>query len=109
MPPSAPVDDDAPLRTSLQRALERRGFRVFAAESLKEGYNLAHSIKPEYAVIDLRLEDGSGIELVKRLREIHPKVPDRDPDRLRQHRHRGGGGEGRVRSTIWPSRPTPTT
>ena len=53
--------------------MERRGFRVFGAESLKEGFNLAHTIRPEYAVVDLRLEDGSGIELVKRLRELHPK------------------------------------
>ena len=68
------VDDDAPLRRSLQRALERRGFMVYAADSLKAGINLAHSVKPEYAVIDLRLEDGSGIELVRRLRELHPKV-----------------------------------
>jgi two-component system response regulator RegA len=66
-------DDDAPLRQSLQRAMERRGFRVFPAESLKDGYNLAHTIRPEYAVVDLRLEDGSGIELVRRLRELHPK------------------------------------
>jgi two-component system response regulator RegA len=66
-------DDDAPLRKSLQRAMERRGFRVFASESLKEGVSLAHTIRPEYAVVDLRLEDGSGIELVKRLRELHPK------------------------------------
>src|SRR4051794_9198247 len=68
------VDDDAPLRRSLQRALERRGFEVYAADSLKAGINLAHSVKPEYAVIDLRLEDGSGIDLVRRLRELHPKV-----------------------------------
>jgi two-component system response regulator RegA len=68
------VDDDAPLRRSLQRAMERRGFRVFAGDSLKEGLNLAHTVSPEYAVIDLRLEDGSGIDLVKRLRELHPKV-----------------------------------
>jgi two-component system response regulator RegA len=67
-------DDDAPLRRTLQRALERRGFRVLAAESLKEGLNLAHTIRPDYAVVDLRLEDGSGIELVKRLRELHPRV-----------------------------------
>ncbi len=66
-------DDDAPLRKSLQRAMERRGFRVYASESLKDGVNLAHTIRPEYAVVDLRLEDGSGIELVKRLRELHPK------------------------------------
>ena len=68
------VDDDAPLRRSLQRALERRGFRVAAAESLKEGLSVAHTVRPDFAVIDLRLEDGSGIELVKRLRELHPKV-----------------------------------
>src|ERR687897_471961 len=68
------VDDDAPLRRSLQRALERRDFQVYSADSLKAGLNLAHSVKPDYAVVDLRLEDGSGIELVKRLRELHPKV-----------------------------------
>ena len=68
------VDDDAPLRRSLQRALERRNFQVYAADSLKAGLNLAHSVKPDYAVVDLRLEDGSGIELVKRLRELYPKV-----------------------------------
>jgi two-component system response regulator RegA len=68
------VDDDAPLRRSLQRALERRGFTVYAAEGLQGGLNLAHSVKPQYAVIDLRLEDGSGLELVRRLRELHQKV-----------------------------------
>jgi two-component system response regulator RegA len=68
------VDDDAPLRRSLQRALERRGFRVFTGESYREGLNLVHSVKLQYAVIDLRLEDGSGIELVRRLREIHGKA-----------------------------------
>ena len=68
------VDDDAPLRRSLQRALERREFQVYSADSLRAGLNLAHSVKPDYAVVDLRLEDGSGIELVKRLRELHPKV-----------------------------------
>jgi len=68
------VDDDAPLRRSLQRALERRGFAVVAAEGLKEAMTLAQSVKPEYAVVDLRLEDGSGIDLVRRLREQHPKA-----------------------------------
>ena len=68
------VDDDAPLRRSLQRALERRGFGVVAAESVKEGMALAGSIRPDYAVVDLRLEDGSGIDLVRRLRDLHPRV-----------------------------------
>ena len=68
------VDDDGPFRRSLERAVERRGFRVRSAESLREGLNLAHTVRPDYAVIDLRLEDGSGIDLVKRLRELHPKT-----------------------------------
>jgi two-component system response regulator RegA len=68
------VDDDAPHRHSLQRALERRGFQVCPADNLKAGTALAHSVKPEYAVIELRLEDGSGIELLQRLRELHPNV-----------------------------------
>jgi hypothetical protein len=37
------VDDDAPLRRSLQRAMERRGFQVYAAESLQAGLTLAHT------------------------------------------------------------------
>ncbi|MEO1189518.1 MAG: ActR/PrrA/RegA family redox response regulator transcription factor [Pseudomonadota bacterium] len=68
------IDDDAPLRRTLQKAMEKRGFVVYSGGSLKEGLNLAHTIRPDHAVLDLRLEDGSGIELVKRLRELHPKV-----------------------------------
>ena len=68
------VDDDAPLRRSLQRAMERRGFQVFSAESVQAGLALAHTVKPEYAVIDLRLEDGSGLDLVRKLRELHPRA-----------------------------------
>lgn len=68
------VDDDAPLRRSLQRALERRGFNVAAAESLREGINLAFALRPRFAVVDLRLEDGSGIDLVRRLLDLHPDV-----------------------------------
>ena len=68
------VDDDAPLRRSLQRAMERRGFVVYAAESCRPASTSPHSVKPEYAVVDLRLEDGSGLDLVRRLRELHPRV-----------------------------------
>ncbi|MEZ5848161.1 MAG: ActR/PrrA/RegA family redox response regulator transcription factor [Geminicoccaceae bacterium] len=68
------VDDDTPLLRSLERAMDRRGFDVATASGFREGMNLAHSTRPDFAVIDLRLEDGSGIELVKRLRELHPQV-----------------------------------
>ena len=63
------VDDDAPLRMRLARAMETRGFTVTAAESVAEGVELAMENSPAYAVIDLRLEDGNGFEVVQAIQE----------------------------------------
>jgi two-component system, response regulator RegA len=68
------VDDDAPLRRAMGRALERRGFVVTVAESLRQAEAVAPEVKARYAVLDLRLEDGSGLELVGTLRAIQPEV-----------------------------------
>ncbi len=68
------IDDDAPLRRTLERALARRGFIVHPAAGMREALSIAHQLRPDFAVVDLRLEDGSGLELVRRLREIHPKI-----------------------------------
>ena len=68
------VDDDAPLRRSLARALERRGFHVLAAEGLAEARDHAHAHRPEFAVLDMRLTEGSGLDLVRTLRELRPEV-----------------------------------
>jgi two-component system, response regulator RegA len=68
------VDDDAPLRRSLARALERRGFEVLAAESAVEARDVATEARPDYAVLDLRLAEGSGLDLVGLLRELRPEV-----------------------------------
>jgi two-component system, response regulator RegA len=68
------VDDDAPLRRSLSRALERRGFDVLSAESLAEARALASEHRPEFAVLDLRLTEGSGLDLVRLLRELRPEI-----------------------------------
>jgi len=68
------IDDDAPLRRMLERALGRRGFCVYTAGSFREAVPLAQSLKPEFAVVDLRLEDGHGLELVRKLREIRPNM-----------------------------------
>ena len=68
------VDDDAPLRRSLARALERRGFHVLAAEGLAEARDHAQAHKPEFAVLDMRLTEGSGLDLVRTLRELRPEV-----------------------------------
>src|SRR3546814_8877474 len=66
------VDDDAPLRTRLSRAMERRGFTVIAVESVREGLAAARATPPAYAIIDLRLADGSGLDVVGALRDARP-------------------------------------
>ncbi|MGB0551601.1 MAG: ActR/PrrA/RegA family redox response regulator transcription factor [Alphaproteobacteria bacterium] len=66
------VDDDAPLRTRLVRAMESRGFTVTAAENVADGIELAVENPPAYAVIDLRLDDGNGFEIVHALRQAKP-------------------------------------
>ena len=65
------VDDDSPLRDRLSRAMEKKGFRVTQAESVKQGINHAKNAPPEYAVVDLRLNDGSGIEVVKEIQKFN--------------------------------------
>jgi two-component system, response regulator RegA len=64
------VDDDAPLRRSLARALERRGFVVLPADGVAQARDLAAEHKPEFAVLDLRLAEGSGLDLVTGLRQL---------------------------------------
>lgn len=66
------VDDDEPFLRRLERAMEKRGFDVQAAGSVAEGIAKATSRPPAYAVIDLRLEDGNGLDVVERLRERRP-------------------------------------
>lgn len=64
------VDDDAVFRGQLVRAMENRGFTVVAAESLAEARSLARAEAPAYAIVDMRLEDGNGLDLVEPLRAV---------------------------------------
>lgn len=66
------VEDDATYRGALARALTREGFEPFEADGVESGCALA-SRKPDFAVIDLRLGDGSGIDVV---RELARSAPD---------------------------------
>jgi len=61
------VDDDNPLRDRLARAMETKGFKVVQAESVQKGLSIAKSNPPTFAVVDLRLGDGSGLEVVKEI------------------------------------------
>ena len=67
------VDDDAPLRGRLARVMERRGFTVFDAEGVKTAATLIETENFSHAVLDMKLEDGNGLEIVSL---IHDKLPD---------------------------------
>jgi two-component system response regulator RegA len=66
------VDDDAPLRRRLAQAMEARGFVVTTADSVATGVAAASVTPPAFAVVDLRLGDGSGIDVVAALQHARP-------------------------------------
>ena len=66
------VDDDEPFVKRLAKAMEKRGFLPETAESVAEGKAIALSRPPAFAVVDLRLEDGNGLDVVEALREKRP-------------------------------------
>src|SRR5579863_2233012 len=66
------VDDDAPLCQRLARAMERRGFVVATADAVAAGVAAATAHPPAFAVVDLRLGDGSGLDVVSALRGARP-------------------------------------
>lgn len=66
------VDDDRPFLTRLARAMEGRGFAVETAESVEEALAKVRKAPPAYAVIDMRLGDGNGLDVVTAIREKRP-------------------------------------
>lgn len=67
------LDDDEPFLKRLARAMEKRGFSVETAESVAAGRAIATVRPPAYAVVDLRLGDGNGLDVVE---AIHERRPD---------------------------------
>ena len=63
------VDDDNPLRDRLARAMGKKGFHVAQAESMERGINQAKNSPPAFAVVDLRLGDGSGLKVVEEIKK----------------------------------------
>ena len=63
------VDDDNPFRERLARAMEKKGFAVSQAQGVKAGIESVKSKKPAFAVVDLRLGDGNGLEVVKEIQK----------------------------------------
>ena len=67
------VDDDNPFRERLARAMEKKGFIVSQAEGAKKGIESVKIKKPAFAVVDLRLGDGNGLEVVRELQSSNSK------------------------------------
>ncbi|BDA86944.1 DNA-binding response regulator [Aureimonas sp. SA4125] len=61
------VDDDRPFLLRLSRALEQRGFAVRTAESVAEGLAAIKANAPAFAVVDMRLADGNGLDVIESL------------------------------------------
>jgi two-component system, response regulator RegA len=68
------LDDDGPLRARLTRALEARGFEVKAAAGVKEALDIIAAAPPAFAVLDMRLDDGSGLSVVEALHNRRPEA-----------------------------------
>ena len=66
------LDDDEPFLRRLAKAMEKRGFAVETAGSIAAGSAIATARTPAYAVIDLRLADGNGLDVVEILRSKRP-------------------------------------
>jgi len=63
------VDDDNPFRERLARSMEKKGFQVSQAEGVKRGIEIVRSGKTSFAIVDLRLGDGNGLEVVKEIQK----------------------------------------
>jgi two-component system response regulator RegA len=68
------VEDDKPFLERLARAMEARGFAVTSCESVADGLNQIAKAAPAFAVVDLRLGDGNGLDVVSALKRKRPEA-----------------------------------
>ena len=68
------VDDDKAFLQRLARAMEKRGFVTETAESMAEARAKAETCNPAFAVVDMRLEDGNGLDVIEILRSRRPEA-----------------------------------
>ncbi len=66
------VDDDDAFRTRLGRAMELKGFKTVLASSVEGAIKEVKRVPPAFAVVDLRLADGNGLEVVEEIRKSKP-------------------------------------
>lgn len=66
------VDDDRPFLQRIARAMESRGFTVTTAETVAEGIHRIRDQAPAFAIVDMRLADGNGLDVIQILHENRP-------------------------------------
>ncbi len=68
------VDDDVPFQNRLSRSMEQRGFEVRSANSVATGLSLIRERPPAFAVVDMRLDDGNGLDVIAELSRLRPNA-----------------------------------
>ena len=66
------VDDDLPFRERLSRSMQKKGFEVDSADSFASAVEIIEKHNYDYAIVDMRLTDGSGLELIKKMQIKSP-------------------------------------
>jgi two-component system response regulator RegA len=66
------VEDDKSFLQRLARAMEGRGFEVSMASSVADGLTHLETASPAFAVVDMRLEDGNGLDVISALKARRP-------------------------------------
>ena len=92
------VEDEAPLARNIKSYLDRAGYDVTVAETLKRGIELYGSLRPEVMLIDHNLPDGTGLELIRRIRR-----DDRDTKLVMTTAH-GGVQVARIGCSVFTHR-----
>lgn len=69
------IDDEAPVRQVLDRALTRQTYRVMQASNAAEARQAVQEQRPDLIITDLQMEDTDGLELVRELKTLVPGVP----------------------------------
>ena len=68
------VDDDLPFRERLSRSMQKKGFVVDSADSFESAVKTIEKHNYDYAIVDMRLTDGSGLELIKKIQIKSPET-----------------------------------
>jgi len=68
------VDDDLPFRERLTRSMQKKGFDVESFGKYSDSLIRLNETMFDYAIVDMRLEDGSGLELINKIKELSPNT-----------------------------------